>query len=111
MVVIAGRVQLAASLVTDELERIQEFLEEAVRGNCEGLMVKALDEQATYQIATRSFKWLKVPQCPRRTTLINYRNRLQLKKDYLDGLGDTLDLVVIGAYTGHFEFIIMKFFL
>ena len=85
---------------TDE---IQAFLEESVKDGCEGLMVKMLTTPAsTYEPSRRSINWLKVSP----TSVLFPRHSesliclLQLKKDYLSGVGDSLDLVVVGAYHG-----------
>ncbi|KAK7272987.1 hypothetical protein RIF29_14032 [Crotalaria pallida] len=65
------------------LTKLNAFLEDALLSSCEGIMVKTLDVDAEYSPSKRSDKWLKV------------------KRDYVEGLNDTLDLVPIGAWHGN----------
>jgi DNA ligase-1 len=56
------------------------FIDQSITDNCEGLMVKLLDhgQNSRYEPDKRSQAWLK------------------LKKDYLDGMAGTFDLVPVG---------------
>ncbi|OZJ05348.1 hypothetical protein BZG36_01579 [Bifiguratus adelaidae] len=80
---VQGEFSFARNIDTTQIDDIQHFLDTSIEENCEGLMVKMLDgEESTYEPSKRSRNWLKV------------------KKDYLTGIGDSLDLVVIGAFHG-----------
>eukprot|EP00934_Nitzschia_sp_Nitz4_P002723 Nitzschia sp. Nitz4//scaffold65_size103378//35545//38141//NITZ4_004463-RA/size103378-augustus-gene-0.79-mRNA-1//1//CDS//3329556231//2713//frame0 len=80
---VPGKFQYAKALdfVEDgDTTALEQFLDASVKGQCEGLMVKTMDD--VYEPSRRSLNWLK------------------LKKDYLDGVGDSFDLVPLGAYYG-----------
>ncbi|KAF8628869.1 hypothetical protein AX15_003658 [Amanita polypyramis BW_CC] len=83
---------------TEGLINVEQLWKEALESRCEGLMIKLLDSgkfieekkgnrrkplPATYEPDKRTTAWLK------------------LKKDYVAGIGDTLDLIPIGAWHGN----------
>ena len=72
--------KLVPMLLVKNENEIEDFLENSINSGCEGLMLKALD--APYRAGTRGSNWLK------------------LKREYRNELGDSLDLIVIGAYFG-----------
>ncbi|XP_073139252.1 DNA ligase 6 isoform X2 [Henckelia pumila] len=67
----------------DTLIKMNGFLDNAICASCEGIMVKSLDVAAGYTPSKRSDSWLKV------------------KRDYVEGLNDSLDLVPIGGWYGN----------
>ena len=72
--------KLVPMLIVKNENEIEDFLENSINSGCEGLMLKTLD--APYRAGTRGSNWLK------------------LKREYRNELGDSLDLIVIGAYFG-----------
>ena len=66
--------------IIESKEQVLEVLENSINAGCEGLMLKHLD--STYRAGIRGSNWLK------------------LKREYQNELGDSLDLVVVGAFFG-----------
>ena len=61
---------------------IESFMNDACAAHSEGLMIKTLTNNATYEPSRRTFNWLK------------------LKKDYIDGMGvcDSVGCLIIGPF-------------
>lgn len=79
---IDGKFSFATHAEMTDTEQIEVFLNKSIEDLCEGLMVKTLEVDASYEPSKRSHNWLK------------------LKKDYLNDMGDSLDLTIIGGYKG-----------
>jgi len=72
--------KLVPMLLVKNENEIEDFLESSINSGCEGLMLKT--PNAGYRAGARGSNWLK------------------LKREYRNELGDSLDLIVIGAYFG-----------
>ena len=74
--------RLAESIVTDNPEELEKFFLKAIEEGAEGVMVKAIHQQAIYQAGARGWLWIKY------------------KRDYKSEMTDTVVLVVVGAFAG-----------
>ncbi|TFY69614.1 hypothetical protein EVG20_g3074 [Dentipellis fragilis] len=98
----AARLQHVESCGSEEgKETVEEFWLRAVDSRCEGLMIKLLDHGEVIEGANAKGKSRRKPlpatyEPDKRTSAW-----LKLKKDYVLGLGDSLDLVPVGAWHGN----------
>ncbi|HLC82165.1 MAG TPA: ATP-dependent DNA ligase [Candidatus Nanoarchaeia archaeon] len=80
IVIQSKHIALSDRLVNIELPQLKAFFEKMLQEGYEGVMIKSLSGE--YQAGTRGWNWIK------------------WKKEYVKDLGDTFDLVVVGAYHG-----------
>jgi DNA ligase-1 len=78
----SDRVSLTVGELTSDPERLDEIFTNAIDTGHEGVIAKAVHENSTYQAGSRSWLWIK------------------LKASYQEGMSDSVDLVVVGAFFG-----------
>jgi DNA ligase-1 len=77
------RVKPAKNLITKNVKELESFFEEAITNGSEGVICKAIGKESIYQAGARGWLWIKY------------------KRDYQqNGMIDTSDLVIIGAFYG-----------
>ncbi len=76
------RIRLATQRVVHDTEAAQAFFDESIAEGCEGVMAKSLAPESAYRAGARGFWWIKY------------------KREYTQGLADSIDGVVVGAFHG-----------
>ncbi|MEM2875575.1 MAG: ATP-dependent DNA ligase, partial [Candidatus Bathyarchaeia archaeon] len=76
------KVKLAEYKIIRDPKDLELYMQVAIEKGCEGLLVKSIDEDSIYTAGKRGFRWLKY------------------KREYKSEMGDTVDLVVVGAFAG-----------
>lgn len=76
------RTRLAESRKITTVREFEDFFETAIEAGCEGLMCKSVAKHSIYRAGSRGWLWIKY------------------KRDYSSELTDSLDLVVVGAFSG-----------
>lgn len=75
-------IKIAQQIVSADKDEITRFFEKAIEDGCEGVVSKNVTEQSVYRAGAREFLWVKY------------------KRDYQLVIADTVDLVVLGAFSG-----------
>lgn len=78
----SAHLKLARNVVTDKVEEIEEFFNEALNRGCEGILAKSTAPESVYQAGTRGWLWIK------------------WKREYAKEIRETFDLVIVGAFMG-----------
>jgi DNA ligase-1 len=81
-ITLSDRLRLTTALEVATASALDAAFEQAVADGSEGLVCKSTGPDAIYQAGARGWLWIK------------------LKRDYRTELADTVDLVVVGAYSG-----------
>lgn len=75
-----GKVKLALRKICDDMDCIEELFNKTIQHGGEGIVIKSL--KGTYEAGIRGWNWVK------------------WKPEYVKGLRDTFDLIIVGAYYG-----------
>src|SRR3989344_621978 len=73
-------IMFADRIVTEDMDKVNEFFQKMLKEKQEGVMIKGMDSE--YQAGVRGWNWIK------------------WKKEYAAEMTDTFDLVIVGAFHG-----------
>lgn len=78
----SDHLMIAEQMQARDPERLEALMDQAVAAGCEGLVVKNISDESTYQAGARGWLWIKY------------------KRSYKAEVQDTFDLVPVGAFAG-----------